>query len=280
MIKAYKYKYNNKELLDELDLNWYDYSARNYDTALGRFMNLDPLAEKYQACSPYNYTLNNPINFIDPDGRDPIYGKNFWGKTKLIGDDGKEDGKSYLVRRRDKRAVKRAAKKGLDYTGSLIESDNVMKIPTGGVMDDVISSVEDTKSSKKENGGHANIGDANAVRWDEGPAAIPFVDKNGNQGAKAILIMFKINGKNEKPTDASNIEFWWHTHPNVNINGIQLGNSTPSKQDFKGQSNMRKAKYKGNTFVVGVRGGKITFYNNIRVLITVKYSDFKKMGGK
>lgn len=68
---AQRRKFGGKEFNDELGLNWYDVSARNYDPALGRWMNVDPLAEQFPSWSPYNFTMNNPIRFIDPDGRAP-----------------------------------------------------------------------------------------------------------------------------------------------------------------------------------------------------------------
>lgn len=66
------YKYNGKELDRKGGLDWYDYGARMYDAALGRWHVVDPMAEKYYGISPYNYCANNPVKNIDPDGKQVI----------------------------------------------------------------------------------------------------------------------------------------------------------------------------------------------------------------
>ncbi len=68
---ASRFKFGGKEFNDELGLDWYDVSARNYDAALGRWMNLDPLAEKMRRHSPYNFAFDNPVYFQDYDGMMP-----------------------------------------------------------------------------------------------------------------------------------------------------------------------------------------------------------------
>jgi RHS repeat-associated protein len=61
-----KYLFNNKEL--QTGTNYLDYGARMYQPELGRWNVVDPLGEKYSSYSPYNFTSNNPINRVDPDG--------------------------------------------------------------------------------------------------------------------------------------------------------------------------------------------------------------------
>ena len=76
------YKYNGKELDTKKGLNLYDYGARHYDAALGRFTTQDRFAEKYSALSAYQYGANNPICNVDVAGDSIINVKVIdWTKT-------------------------------------------------------------------------------------------------------------------------------------------------------------------------------------------------------
>lgn len=50
----------------------YDYGARNYDPALGRWMNIDPIAEKFYDISTYQFAHNNPVWKVELEGLEGI----------------------------------------------------------------------------------------------------------------------------------------------------------------------------------------------------------------
>lgn len=64
------FKFNAKEL-DE-DTGLYYYGARYYNPRLSIWYGVDPLAEKYPNWSPYVFTFDNPIKYIDHNDRSPV----------------------------------------------------------------------------------------------------------------------------------------------------------------------------------------------------------------
>jgi RHS repeat-associated protein len=64
-----RYKFNSgTELNNNFDLNWYETDFRSYDPQIGRFWQIDPLAEITEELSGYAYCSNNPILRNDPTG--------------------------------------------------------------------------------------------------------------------------------------------------------------------------------------------------------------------
>jgi RHS repeat-associated protein len=78
-----EHQYNAKEFQEDFGLQWYDYGARFYDQQIGRWQSIDPLSGKRLCWSPYNFCGDDPINHMDPDGRDWKISASFDKKQQL-----------------------------------------------------------------------------------------------------------------------------------------------------------------------------------------------------
>ncbi|SFV33702.1 RHS repeat domain-containing protein [Thermoflavifilum thermophilum] len=101
-----RYRYNGielneKEFTDGWGLDLYTARFRGLDAQIGRWWQIDPLASKYPSWSPYNFTMNSPINLVDPTGMGPedwVQRKNgsiYWDKDANSQATAKE-GETYL----------------------------------------------------------------------------------------------------------------------------------------------------------------------------------------
>lgn len=70
----YRFGFQGEEQDNEVkgNGNHINFTFRGYDPRIGRMWSVDPLAEKYPSMSPYSFGANNPIFYVDPDGREPI----------------------------------------------------------------------------------------------------------------------------------------------------------------------------------------------------------------
>jgi RHS repeat-associated protein len=87
---GYRYGFNGKEMDNETyggQGNEYDYGFRIYNPRIGRFLSVDPLTQYYPQLNPYQFSSNNPIEFVDIDGLEASLPKvigNTWPKTQNL----------------------------------------------------------------------------------------------------------------------------------------------------------------------------------------------------
>ena len=106
---ADRFTFNSKE--QQSSLGWLDYGARMYDPVIGRFNRIDRFADKYYPLSPYSFTANNPVLFVDING-DSLW-VNYRGNNLLY-----ENGTMYSVSNEQK----------TQYTGAGTKFDKQGKV--------------------------------------------------------------------------------------------------------------------------------------------------------
>lgn len=75
----YDYRFQGQELQDDHDLNWYSYRFRNYDPAIGRFFNVDPLTEEYHDWGEYVFSGNRVVDSFELEGLEPVHSGEAYG---------------------------------------------------------------------------------------------------------------------------------------------------------------------------------------------------------
>ncbi|WP_445455993.1 RHS repeat domain-containing protein [Flavobacterium sp. HNIBRBA15423] len=256
---TYKYKYNGKELQTELNLNWYDYQARNYDPTLGRWMNIDPLAETSRRWNPYTYVYNNPLRFVDPDG---MQGQDVYGLDTESGDitllEQNDDEKDTLVDNSNQEVISEDVDKGLLYNGQ-----NIMKngLQTSNYKGGLQLAYDISIYTHDELGGmiYKNTNGENYLDL------LPYTHSTIEQDKNGVSMVAGFSHQLSSPFFTSKdgsfkgtISIIFHTHPG-HPDFPKLGYAFPSPQDYNVALD--------NHDINGVKTNQINIYKNIRYLV-------------
>jgi RHS repeat-associated protein len=265
-----KYSFNAKELDEETGM--YYYEARYMAPPV--FISRDPLFEKYPTFTPYAYCANNPVKYVDPDGRE--YGNFYDENGKLIGTDGTYDNQHYVIRNGenspfsdDDLSIARGFVVNNNgnteaFKNNLSVYDKFIKIVTIDMLKEAYSTIEDDgrggRNSKNnmEYGGYAN---EDGTAWEETEKK----SKVGNlkvdkelliPGLKTGRIKYHSHASGTLRTNLINTDPW---------SGVSLKNGeTTSGNAWEQKPSERDKENAGETtnYVFGMGDGFLYIYNS------------------